>query len=347
MLWIPAAVGSAVFAGLTAVLSKCGVKSANSDVATAVRTSVVLVFAWIIVFITGAYNGIAAVSAESWIFLALSGLATGASWICYFKALSIGPMSGVAVVDKSSVILSVLAAMIMFADERGNWWIKLLCLVPIAVGTYLMLPARKREPIGSGGVVPLSSKGDGTANTESNGSNAAADTATDDGQGENAESSASVNASANSATTVKKHSATWILFAVLSAVFAAATSILAKIGIKNVDSNLATALRTCVVLVVAWLIVPCRGEGKYVAALTKRDVLFLVLSGVATGASWLCYYYAIAGGQVSVVAPIDKLSVLITVLFGRFVLKEKMTARSWTGIVLLTAGTIAMAIWGR
>lgn len=347
MLWIPAAVGSAVFAGLTAVLSKCGVKSANSDVATAVRTSVVLVFAWIIVFITGAYNGISSVSAESWIFLALSGLATGASWICYFKALSIGPMSGVAVVDKSGIILSVLAAMILFADERANWWVKLLCLVPIAVGTYLMLPARKREPIDSDGIAPLPQDDSVSAKKENNESGAAADSATDDGQNENVETSAGTNASANSATAVKKHSATWILFAVLSAVFAAATSILAKIGIKNVDSNLATALRTCVVLVVAWLIVPCRGEGKYVAALTKRDVLFLVLSSVATGASWLCYYYAIANGQVSVVAPIDKLSVLITVLFGRFVLKEKMTVRSWAGLALLTAGTVAMAIWGR
>lgn len=346
MLWILGAVGSAVFAGLTAVFSKYGVKSANPDVATAVRTSVVLVFACIIVFITGAYDGIAAVSAESWIFLALSGLATGASWICYFKALSIGPMSGVAVVDKSSIILSVLAAMVMFADERANWWVKLLCLVPIAAGTYLMLPARKCEPIDSGGIVPLPQNDSVSAKAESNESGAAADTTTGNEQ-RNVESSASVNASANSATTVKKHSATWILFAALSAVFAAATSILSKIGIKNVDSNLATALRTCVVFVVAWLIVPCRGEGKYVAALTGSDVLFLVLSGVATGASWLCYYYAIANGQVSVVAPIDKLSVLITVLFGRLVLKEKMTARSWTGIILLTAGTVAMAIWGR
>ena len=287
-MWILAAVLSALFAGLTAILSKCGVKNTNSDVATAVRTSVVLVFAWLIVFITGAHVELPSVGLRSWIFLILSGLATGASWICYFKALSLGEVSKVAAVDKSSAVLSVLFAVILFADERNLWWLKLIFLAIIAVGTYLM---------------------------------------TDIKRGEN------------------KASRLWLLFAILSAVFAAATSLLAKIGIENVDSNLATAIRTCVVLVMAWGIVFCYKETKYVKELHGKEVLFLVLSGIATGASWLCYYYAIQNGQVSVVVPIDKLSILVTVLFSLVVFKEKLSVKAWIGLTLLTAGTVCMTIF--
>ncbi len=224
-MWIVAAIFSAVFAGVTAVLSKCGVRNANSDVATAVRTTVVLAFAWIIVLITGAYAGLSGVSAKSWIFLTLSGAATGASWICYFKALSLGEVSKVAAVDKSSSVLSVLFAIILFSDERELWQLKLIFLAVIAVGTYMMTDIKRGE----------------------SGKNAA-----------------------------------WLIFAVLSAVFAAATSLLAKAGIDGVDSNLATALRTCVVLVMAWLIVLCCREIKFVKSLTLKETVFLVLSGVAT-----------------------------------------------------------------
>lgn len=287
-MWVVAAIFSAIFAGITAILSKCGVKSANSDVATAVRTSVVLVMAWIIVLITGAYVTITEISVRSWIFLILSGLATAGSWICYFKALSLGEVSRVAAVDKSSVILSVLLAIILFADERTLWWLKLIFLVPIAVGTYMMTDIRR----GEGG-----------------------------------------------------RSLKWLLFAVLSAVFAAATSLLAKAGINNVDSNLATAIRTVVVMAAAWLIVFCRGEAKYVRALNKKEFLFLLLSGLATGASWLCYYYAIQQGQVSVVVPIDRLSILVTVLFSVIVFKDKLSAKAWAGLLLLVAGTVCMAIF--
>lgn len=290
-MWIVAAVLSAVFAGITAILSKCGIKNTNSNVATAIRTSVVLVFAWIIVFATGTYTTLSSISVKSWIFLILSGLCTGASWICYFKALSLGQVSKVAAVDKSSVILSVLFAIIIFPDERNVWWVKLLCLAAIGAGTFLMIDFKKVD------------------NQES------------------------------------KTRFVWLIFALLSAVFAAATSILAKIGIDGVDSNLATAIRTVVVLVMAWLIVFCRREVKYVKELNGKEIIFLVLSGLATGASWLCYYYAIANGQVSVVVPIDKLSILITVFFSLIVFKEKLSWRAWLGLALLTAGTVLMAVF--
>ena len=287
-MWILAAVGSAVFAGLTAILSKCGVKKCNSDVATAIRTSVVLVFAWLIVFITGAQSGIGNIGAKSLIFLLLSGIATGASWICYFKALSVGEVSKVAAVDKSSVVLSVLIAIAIFPDERNLWWVKLLCVFGIGVGTFLMTDIKRGEA---------------------------------------------------------KSKFLWLFFALLSALFAAATSVLAKIGIENVDSNLATAIRTVIVLIMAWLIVFCRKESKFVKEVSGKETVFLILSGLATGASWLCYYYAIRFGQVSVVVPIDKLSVLITVCFSLIVFKEKLSLKAWIGLTLITLGAVLMAIF--
>lgn len=287
-MWIVAAVLSAVFAGITAILSKCGVKNVNSDVATAIRTSVVLAFAWIIVFATGAYRTLADISVKSWIFLILSGLATGVSWICYFKALSLGEVSKVAAVDKSGVVLSVLFAIIIFPDERTLWWVKLICLAVIAIGTFLMTDIKRGQD---------------------------------------------------------KSKTGWFIFALLSAVFAAATSLLAKVGIENVDSNAATAIRTFVVFIMAWLIVLFGKKAKSVKEVKGKEIVFLVLSGIATGASWLCYYYAIQNGQVSVVVPIDKLSILITVIFSLIVFKEKLSLKAWFGLGFLTTGTILMAVF--
>lgn len=287
-MWIAAACLSAVFAGLTAILSKCGIKNTNSDVATAIRTSVVLLFSWVIVFATGAYNTLADISVKSWIFLILSGMATGASWICYFKALSLGEVPKVAAVDKSSVVLSVLLAIIIFPDERTLWWVKLICLAAISVGTFMMTDIKRGED---------------------------------------------------------KSKFVWFIFALLSAAFAAATSLLAKIGIENVNSNAATAIRTCVVLVMAWLIVFCRREVKFVKEIKGKEIVFLILSGIATSASWICYYYAIQNGQVSVVVPIDKLSILITVFFSLIVFKERLKVKAWIGLALLTAGTVLMAVF--
>ncbi len=309
-MWILFAVLSALFAGITAILSKCGVKNTDSDVATAIRTSVVLVLSWCVAGLTGEIAGIGEISAKSFAFLMISGVATGAGWICYFKALSLGEVSRVAAVDKSSVVLSVLFAMALFPAEREKWGIKLACLAAVAAGTYLMTGVKKEKR---------------AATTEESGAAA--------GGEENA--------------SVKNRQAAWLVFALLSAAFAAATSILAKIGIDGVSSNLATAIRTCAVLVMAWLIVIFRGKASYVKRVPKKDFLFLALSGVATAASWLCYYYAIAKGQVSVVVPIDKLSILVTVLFSYIALGERLSKKQAWGLVLLTAGTLCMAIFAR
>lgn len=292
-MWILFACLSSVFAGLTAILGKLGVKDTDSDVATAIRTGVVLVLSFAVTCITGEIVALTGVSGRSFLFLVLSGIATGASWICYFKALSLGAVTKVAAVDKSGVVLTVLSAMLLFPSERENWWIKLICLAFIAAGTYLMLETKKVKEPGE-----------------------------DD-----------------------KKTFGWFIFALLSAVFAAATSILAKIGIENVPSNLGTTIRTVVVLIMAWSIVFGRKKTNLVKSVSKNDLLFLVLSGFATAASWLYYYYAISYGQVSIVVPIDKLSILFTVAFSVIVLKEKVKAKSWIGLSLLVAGTVCMAVF--
>lgn len=287
-MWIVAAVFSAFFAGITAILSKCGIKNVNSDVATAIRTSVVLVFAWAIVFVTGAYETLSEIDPRSLIFLVLSGIATGASWICYFKALSLGEVSKVAAVDKSSVIFSVLIAIAVFPAERRLWWVKLICLAAVGAGTWLMTEIKRSE---------------------------------------------------------EKTKTTWFFFALLSAIFAAIISVLSKLGMENVNSDCATAIRTGIVLIMAWLIVFAKKETGLVKEVNKKDLLFLVLSGISTGISWLCYFYAIQHGQISVVVPIDKLSIVITVVFSVIFLKEKASSKVWLGLGLLTAGTLCMAIF--
>ncbi len=287
-MWLIAAIFSALFAGLTAILAKCGIKKMDSDVATALRTIVVLLFSWIMVFITGSAGTIADISAKSLLFLILSGLATGASWICYFKALSMGDVNKVVPIDKSSTILSVLLAIILFGETQ-HLAVKLIGTALLAVGIFLMIERKTSQQ-----VQPQKS---------------------------------------------------WMLYAVLSAVFAALTSILAKVGISGVESNLGTAIRTGVVLTMAWLIVLLKGKQSQVKTAGKRELLFIALSGLATGASWLCYYYAIQNGIVSVVVPIDKLSILVTVTFSFFVFKEKLSRKALCGLLLMTAGTLIMAIW--
>lgn len=287
-MWIVMAVLSAVFAGLTAILAKCGIKKTDSDVATAVRTIVVLAFSWVMVFVAGSAKDIANIEPKSLLFLVLSGAATGASWICYFKALSMGDVNKVVPIDKSSTVLTVLLAIVIF-DETQHLAVKLIGTALLTVGIFLMIERR------------------------------------------------------DSQETARRRG--WMIYAVLSAVFAALTSILAKIGISGVESNLGTAVRTCVVLVMAWLIVFMKGKQKQVREIDKKELLFICLSGLATGASWLCYYYAIQNGIVSVVVPIDKLSILVTVAFSYLVFKEKLSKRALFGLLLMTAGTLTMAIW--
>ena len=287
-MWLTAAVFSAVFAALTAILAKCGIRKTDSDVATAIRTAVVLVFAWIMVFVTGSAGTITQISPKSLVFLVLSGIATGASWICYFKALSLGDVNKVVPIDKSSTVLTVLLAIICFG-ETEHLAVKLIGTALLGVGTLLMVEKKQTENSASG-------KG-------------------------------------------------YLLYAVGSAVFAAATSILAKVGISGVESNLATAIRTAVVLVMAWLIVIIKGKLPQLKMLDKKELVFIALSGLATGGSWLCYYYAIQNGVVSVVVPIDKIILLPTFRFSYFVFKEKLSKKATLGLTLMLAGTLAMAIF--
>ena len=287
-MWLAAAVCSAVFAALTSILAKCGIKKTDSDVVTAIRCAVVLCFSWIMVAIVGSAGTMKAISLRSFLFLMLSGLSTGASWICYFKALSMGDVNKVVPIDKSSTVLTVLMAIICFG-ETEHLWVKLVCTAALGVGVLLMVEKKT---------------------------------------------------SVNEAKDVK-----YIPYAIGSAVFAALTSILAKIGISGVESNLGTAIRTVFVLLMAWVIVFARKKAPLCRSIDKKELLFVLLSGVATGASWLSYYYAIQNGPVSVVVPIDKMSLLVTVLFSYIVFHEKLSKKAFVGLILMTGATLGMAIF--
>ena len=288
MFWILSAILSAVFAGLTSILAKCGIKKTDSDLATALRTVVVMLFSWIMVFIVGSQNTLTKIDPVSLLFLVLSGLSTGASWICYFKALSMGDINKVVPIDKSSTILTVLLAIICFG-ETSNLLMKLASTAILAIGIFFMVEKKRSE--------------------------------------------------------AKAEGSLWMIYAVLSAVFAALTSIFAKTGISGVESNLGTAIRTAVVLILAWGIVFAKGKQKNLKSIDKKELVFIALSGVATGASWLCYYYAIGHGLVSVVVPIDKMSILITVAFSYFIFKEKLSLKAFWGLILMVFATLLMAFF--
>ena len=286
-MWLFYAIGSAFFAGVTSILAKCGIRKTDSTVATAVRTIVILIFSWIIVFLVGSQDQIAEISGRTLIFLILSGAATGASWLCYFKALQIGDINKVVPIDKSSTVLTILLALIFL--QEGISLPKAAAVVVIAAGIFLMIEKKDVQETKSG-------RGG------------------------------------------------WFLYAAGSAFFASLTAILGKIGITGVESNLGTAIRTCVVLVMAWVMVLVTGKQGEVKKIGRKELLFICCSGVATGASWLCYYRALQEGPASVVAPIDKLSVLVTVAFSYFIFGEKLGRKQAAGLVLLTAGTVAMAL---
>lgn len=288
MMWIIYAVGSSFFAGITAILAKCGIRKTDSGVATAIRTLVVLLFSWLMVLITGTGTEIAQISTKTLLFLVLSGLATGASWLCYFHALQIGDINKVVPIDKSSTVLTILLALIFLGE--GISGIKVLCVVMIGCGTMLMIDKKD------------------TVEIKQNGNRG------------------------------------WLIYAVLSAFFASLTAILGKIGIEGIDSNTGTAIRTTVVLVMAWLMVFVTGKQKEVFRIEKKELLFICLSGLATGASWLCYYRALQQGPASVVVPIDKLSMLVTIAFSWIVFHERLTRKSALGVGLIITGTVLMAI---
>lgn len=285
-MWVLLAMGSAFFAGITAILAKCGIRKTDSTVATAVRTIVVLAMSFLMVLLVGSLPTIGTISWQSWLFLILSGLSTGASWLCYFRALQLGDVNKVVPIDKSSTILTMLLAMLFLGESIT--WLKVLCMAAITVGTYLMIDRKQ--------------------------------------------------------SVSKKTSKAWVIYAVLSAVFAAATSILGKVGIHDVESNLGTMLRTAVVLGMAWMMVFVTGKRKMVFQTTKKELVFISLSGLATGASWLCYYKALQMGPASVVVPIDKLSILVTIAFSYFVLREKLSWKSLGGLALIVSGTLALLL---
>jgi transporter family protein len=285
-MWVLYAFGSAFFAGVTSVLAKCGIKRTDSNVATAIRTIVVLAFSWGMVFVVGSQGTLREIGGQSLLFLILSGLATGASWLCYFRALQLGNVNQVVPVDKSSVIWTVLLAFLLLGEPVSP--AKALGLAAIGAGTYLMIQKKDVEE-------------------------------TKTGRG-------------------------WLAYAAASAVFASLTSILGKVGITGVESNLGTAIRTVVVLGMAWVVVFATGKQHTVREIPGRELGFICLSGFATGASWLCYYRALQEGPASAVVPIDKLSILVTVAFSALVFHEKLSAKSGCGLLLLTAGTLAMLL---
>jgi len=287
MLWILFAFGSAFFAGITAVLAKIGIEHINSTLATAVRTVVVLAFSWLMVFVVGSQNTTGQITGKTLLFLILSGLSTGASWLCYFKALQLGDVNKVAPIDKSSTVLTILLAFLFLGEPISLP--QILGVLGIGIGTLLMISKKEVDQ-------------------------------------------------------EKPQSKSWLLFALLSAVFASLTSIFGKMGVENVESNLGTAIRTIVVLVMAWAMVFVTGEQKDLGKIDRKSAFFLLLSGITTGLSWLCYYRALQDGLASVVVPIDKLSILVTIVFSGLVLKEKLSRKAGMGLVLILAGTGAMLL---
>lgn len=285
-MWILYAFGSAFFAGITAILAKIGIKNTDSNLATAVRTIVILIFSWLMVFIVGSFNTINELTTKTIIFLILSGLATGLSWLCYFKALQLGNVNKVTPIDKSSTILTMVLAMIFLGEKIT--FLKLISIILIGIGTYLMIEKK------------------------------------------------------NDNKQAKDNK--WLLYAFGSAIFASLTSILGKIGIEGVESNLGTAIRTIVVLVMAWIVVFATKKQSEIKNIDKRSWKFLLLSGLTTGLSWLCYYKALQDGEASIVVPIDKLSIVITIVFSYLLLKEKLSKKSMLGLIGIIAGTLLLLI---
>lgn len=287
-MWLLYAVGSSFFAGITAILVKIGVEDTDSHLLTALRTIVVLIFSWIMVFVVGSQRTISEVSPKTLLFLCTSGITTGASWLCYFHALQIGDVNKVVPIDKSSVVLTILLGILFLGEPMSVS--KGICVILIAAGTYLMIEKKQ---------------------------------GTEEG---------------------KKKSKSAILYALLSAVFASLTALLSKIGIVGIESNLGTALRTIIVLIMAWLIVVAGGKQKQIKDVSRKSWTFIILSGIATGLSWLCYYRALQDGPISVVLPIDKLSILISIAFAYIIFKERLTRKSGLGLAMIVAGTLGMVV---
>ena len=285
-MWVIFAFLSAFFAGITSILAKCGIRKTDSNVATFIRTIVVLLFSLLMVAIVGSFPTLKNLSAKTILFLVLSGLSTGASWLCYFRALQKGNINKVVPIDKSSTVLTIVLATIFLGESITLY--KTLGIIAIGVGTLMMIEKKDTEN-----------------KTEEKG---------------------------------------WLFYAILSAVFASLTSILGKVGIEGVESNLGTAIRTVVVIVMSFIMVSVTGKVKDIKTIDKKELAFILLSGLSTGASWLFYYRALQDGEASIVVPIDKLSILVTIAFSYFVFKEKLGKKAFIGLVLIVVGTLVLLI---
>ena len=349
-MWIALACASAFFAGITSILAKCGIRETDSTVATAIRTIVVLVFAWIMVFVAGSFGQISSISTFTWVFLVLSGIATGASWLCYFKALQLGDVNKVAPIDKTSTVLTMLLAFLLLGESFS--WTSGIAMVLILAGTFMMIERKKSAdtaaPADNASGADAANATDVTAESEPNlnvvkasAVSAPANSAQPDDNPQANEAYPATTSSTRAPRTIKS---SWLWFAVGSAVFASLVAILGKVGIEGVESNLGTAIRTVVVLAMSWIMVAVTGKGAEARRIPKRDLVFICLSGLATGASWLCYFRALQDGLASVVVPIDKLSIIVTIAFSYLVFKEKLTRRSGAGLALIVAGTLLMTL---
>lgn len=286
-MWVLYAFCAAFFAGVTSILAKIGIQNTDSNLATALRTVIIVVFAWAIVLASPIPVSFTDISLKSALFLILSGLTTGASWLFYFKALQQGNVNIVVPIDKSSTILTMLFAIIILQEAATI--LTYLSIALIGLGTYLMIQKQTEKSAGS-------------------------------------------------------DSKRWLLYALLSAIFAALTAILSKIGIQDVDSNLGTAIRTVVVLLMAWVIVFAGKKHTEIKGISAKSWLFIILSAIATGMSWLFYFRALQEGKASIVVPIDKLSIIVSVLFAWVVFKEKLSVKATIGLLLLVSGTLLLLV---
>lgn len=285
-MWVFFAFLSAFFAGITSILAKCGIRKTDSNVATFIRTIVVLFFSLLMVTIVGGWETVRNIKAKTLLFLILSGLSTGASWLCYFRALQKGNINKVVPIDKSSTVLTIVLATIFLGESITIY--KVLGVVFISVGTLMMIEKKDTE----------------NRNEERG----------------------------------------WLFYAVLSAIFASLTSILGKVGIEGIESNLGTAIRTVVVILMSFIMVCVTGKGSEIKEVDKKELVFILLSGISTGASWLFYYRALQDGEASIVVPIDKLSILVSIAFSYIVFKEKLTKKAFLGLVIIVIGTLVLLI---
>ena len=385
-MWILYALGSSFFAGVTSVLAKCGIKRTDSTVATAIRTVVVLLFSWLMVCLVTPRAQLSLPSGKTLCFLILSGLCTGASWLCYFRALQLGRINPVMAVDKSSTVLTVLFSF-LFLQEPFTWW-KGFGVVLLAVGTFLMLdlgsnkrtdphtqgtqqgaqhtmdssasqkerldtssppqesiPSSKKRAVACMRIEDTSVQNDKSSQDSFNQSVQTMGTIEDGGPGKPiapAQTADLVNTAEVPKTAVRHATFRWLPYAVGSAVFAALTSILGKVGIAGVESNFGTALRTGVVLFMAWLMIPLTNKGGALRAVPRNEFGFICLSGIATGASWLCFYKALQGGPAGAVSAVDKCSILFTVLFSRLFFGERLTKTGTMGLIAMMLGTLTL-----